>query len=110
MRKEEHLREADVKTEQTFYNDLCSTCNHADICVSKKTRQGPVWFCEEFDDYVAVKELYDTTLQGTDSQDRISAGGDNTGQFKGLCINCENRHTCNYLKPNGGVWHCEEYK
>jgi len=29
---------------------------------------------------------------------------------KGLCINCENRSTCKYIKPNGGVWHCEEYR
>jgi hypothetical protein len=29
---------------------------------------------------------------------------------KGLCINCENRHTCEFIKPNGGVWHCEEYR
>ncbi len=110
MRKEEHFREVGVKTEQTFYNDICSTCNHGEICVSKKTRQGPVWFCEEFDDYVAVKELYDTALQPTDSQERFSARGDEPGQFKGLCLNCENRHACSYLKPNGGVWHCEEYR
>jgi len=106
MRKEEHFREASIKTEQKFYNDLCSTCNHGEICLSKNTRQGPVWFCEEFDDYVAVKELYDTALQRTDSQDRLS----DSEQFKGLCMNCENRHACSYLKPNGGVWHCEEYK
>jgi len=29
---------------------------------------------------------------------------------KGLCINCENRNTCKFIKPNGGVWHCEEYR
>ena len=93
-----------------FYNDICSTCNHNETCTSKKTRQGPVWFCEEFDDYVAVKELYDTSGQPTDSQDRFSASADEPGQFKGLCINCENRYKCSYLKPNGGIWHCEEYK
>jgi NADH-quinone oxidoreductase subunit E len=27
-----------------------------------------------------------------------------------ICINCENRHTCKFIKPEGGVWHCEEYK
>lgn len=29
---------------------------------------------------------------------------------KGLCINCENRHTCKYISPDGGIWHCEEYR
>ena len=29
--------------------------------------------------------------------------------IKGICINCDNRHTCKFIKPNDGVWHCEEY-
>jgi hypothetical protein len=29
--------------------------------------------------------------------------------LKGLCINCENRHTCVLPRPVEGVWHCEEY-
>jgi hypothetical protein len=31
------------------------------------------------------------------------------GDFKGLCVNCANRHTCLLPKAEGGVWHCEEY-
>ena len=30
--------------------------------------------------------------------------------YKGLCINCDNRNTCKLIQPNGGVWHCEEYR
>ncbi len=30
--------------------------------------------------------------------------------FKGLCANCENRATCTLLRPESGVWHCEEYR
>jgi len=30
-------------------------------------------------------------------------------EFKGLCVNCANRHTCLFPKCEGGVWHCEEY-
>ena len=30
-------------------------------------------------------------------------------EFKGLCVNCANRHTCLFPKSEGGVWHCEEY-
>jgi hypothetical protein len=28
----------------------------------------------------------------------------------GLCSTCENSETCTFQKPEGGVWHCEEYK
>jgi hypothetical protein len=30
-------------------------------------------------------------------------------ELRGLCINCANRKHCLYRKPEGGVWHCEEY-
>jgi NADH-quinone oxidoreductase subunit E len=31
------------------------------------------------------------------------------GKYKGLCLNCANRETCTFPKPEGGVWHCDEY-
>jgi len=96
-----------VKTGQVFFNDICSTCNYGDFCVTKKTRKRPVWFCEEFDNYVPVKEQPMVEAQ---FQTRISTGENDSSQFKGLCINCESRHTCKFIKPNGGIWHCEEYK
>ena len=34
---------------------------------------------------------------------------ENSAQYKGLCQTCEYRETCTYPKPEGGVWHCEEY-
>lgn len=27
----------------------------------------------------------------------------------GLCVNCENRVNCNFSKPEGGVWYCEQF-
>lgn len=30
--------------------------------------------------------------------------------YKGLCSNCEERATCIYPKPEGGVWHCDEFR
>lgn len=29
--------------------------------------------------------------------------------FKGLCINCTKRYTCEIKKPKEGVWRCDEY-
>ena len=100
------------RKKKRLYNDLCSTCNHAEICLSKKTRQGPVWFCEEFDDYVPVKEpgVSEAGFQPAQSRDRPGTRGKEALLFKGLCINCENRFTCITSKTEGGIWHCEEYK
>ena len=35
--------------------------------------------------------------------------GKDAVRFKGLCTNCESRHTCGGSRVAGGVWHCEEY-
>jgi hypothetical protein len=28
----------------------------------------------------------------------------------GICSNCDNCRTCVFPKPEGGIWHCEEYQ
>ncbi len=33
-----------------------------------------------------------------------------TARFKGLCMNCDHRFECMLPRPEGGVWHCEEYR
>jgi hypothetical protein len=38
-----------------------------------------------------------------------TAPNQESGGFAGLCVDCQNRHTCLYAKAAGGVWHCEEY-
>ncbi|MEI9476493.1 MAG: hypothetical protein WCO26_07950 [Deltaproteobacteria bacterium] len=32
------------------------------------------------------------------------------GKHRGLCTICEDHGVCTYPKPEGGVWHCEEYR
>ena len=29
---------------------------------------------------------------------------------KGLCKNCKKNETCQLPKPEGGIWHCEDYE
>ena len=42
---------------------------------------------------------------GADSDDE-----DDFARYRGLCSNCEERRSCAFPKPEGGVWHCEEYR
>jgi len=37
---------------------------------------------------------------------RTDAGG----RVPGLCANCEERDSCRFPRPQGGVWRCEEYR
>ena len=85
---------------------LCMTCNNVSTCVHRKRHKQPVWYCEEFDNDVPPKEdqiwiMNDEEFLGSQKKD--------TNNLKGLCSNCDIRETCTYPKPEGGVWHCEEY-
>ena len=88
----------------TDYRDLCSTCNHAPTCKNRGTPDKPVFYCEEFDIYVAVAPK--KTLASVPSPAKRM----NSDKNKGLCLDCENRETCVFPIPQGGVWHCEEYR
>jgi hypothetical protein len=84
------------------YRDLCSTCLHAERCGNHSTPEHPILFCEMFE--VPASPLPVTRAAAREPADRQDAG-----DHKGLCMNCENRRTCTLRKPEGGVWHCEEY-
>jgi len=86
----------------THYRGLCSTCNHAAVCSHGGTPGRPVFYCEEFDAYVAVRTS--PAVERTPSPTAANA------RDIGLCVNCDNRSACTHPKPEGGVWHCEEYR
>jgi len=91
------------------YRSLCSNCRNAADCTFPKDRQSPSLYCEEF-------ELDSTPLAKMAAKERplpaapVEAEDEDSGKFIGLCINCDNRKTCVYPKPEGGIWHCEEYQ
>ena len=97
--------------EQLVYNDLCMTCNEAPTCFQRKIHGKPVWYCEQFDDYVPQKAKVSYTIDTTQSskQSQLKVDKEKLNGLKGLCCNCENRETCTYPKSNGGVWNCEDY-
>jgi hypothetical protein len=39
----------------------------------------------------------------------LPRNGRDTHKYAGLCSNCEKREACTYVKPEGGVWRCDEY-
>lgn len=93
------------------YGGLCETCIKAETCVYQRDPNRPVLQCEEFDGYEpkTMKKPDTNPLRSNVDQVESSAQEKDSNMFVGLCSNCENRHTCVYPKPEGGVWHCEEY-
>lgn len=83
---------------------ICQTCNYASECVHFRNSQiacKPIWFCENFDNT--------TSLQVVENEEIYSDIEAIPGRMKGLCLNCENRASCQFPIQEGGVWYCEEY-
>jgi len=91
----------------TTVNDLCVSCNEAEICaIPAESSRRPKHFCEEFDNYTAnSRPRYGANLP----QHRPVVFTTETAKYKGLCVNCENRAECSLSRTEGGIWHCEEY-
>jgi len=95
------------------YRGLCLTCNNAAACASSRDSDKPVFHCEGFDDYehsppkVLAKQ---DSLHDAFATDRGSTRALDADNFMGLCKNCDERDSCKLTEPEGGVWHCEEYR
>ena len=92
-------------TDTEKYTGLCTTCRHRTDCVFARAEIQPVVSCEEFEEEEKSRVRDVRSL-------RVQAGGtpDIDPSLKGLCMNCANRHDCKHEKPEGGVWHCEDYE
>lgn len=90
---------------------LCLACKHEEGCIYPRNQGQIVLNCEQFEfctpiappppsrDQVELEELW-----------KKSSRDEPGKELKGLCSNCEERHTCIYPKPAEGVWRCEEYR
>lgn len=87
---------------------ICITCNNVGFCMHRRRHNQAVWYCNEFDDFTPRNGGF--RLRSAEMRETAEAVKEETGQFKGLCANCEKRHFCQFPKSEGGVWHCEEYE
>jgi hypothetical protein len=123
--REQAKEQADVTTEQKQAppkaipevkpnQGLCSTCNEAPHCVYAKNATSPILYCEMFDDSqpeekAEIGHSEDLNQDQDETETKTVQENPSHGQLKGLCVNCDHRHHCTFPKPEGGIWHCEEY-
>ena len=89
---------------------LCSTCNNAATCVYRAKRGFDAVYCENFNDFSGP--LHADEKRGDAGMDDEAEKTEKitvSKSLKGLCVNCANRDCCTLPRPEGGVWHCEEY-
>jgi hypothetical protein len=83
---------------------LCITCRFAADCGPAKFLGGPILFCEEFETAATP-----TARKVSSRSPQVPSEEDAGEKQKGLCMDCTNRENCTFPRPEGGVWHCEEY-
>ncbi len=95
---------------QEGHRGLCSSCRSTLTCTFPRTPGQPILQCDEFDGYsfspldVSPIPRLPTALSPS------SRPAEDSNTLRGLCRDCERLRTCTYPKPEGGVWHCEEYQ
>jgi hypothetical protein len=88
------------------YGGLCSICAKSSTCTYRREPLQPVRECCDFEPETAPVNFLPPTVSPLESITK----GEKPGRHAGLCVNCEHRETCTYPRPEGGVWHCEEYE
>jgi hypothetical protein len=91
------------------HSGLCFSCRNALTCTFLKNPHEAVLQCDEFDgleSFLRPKKLSHQNIMDFKSNPRK----EDADGYKGLCCICEDRESCTYPKPEGGVWHCEEYR
>jgi len=90
------------------YRGLCCSCKNAVGCYFRKHCQKPSFYCEEFE--IDSTPFVKTIARAKSLPTRLPDAEEKASKSFGLCSNCENRKTCVFQKPEGGIWHCEEYQ
>jgi len=90
---------------------LCSTCKKASFCTFPRLSGRPVVQCEEFEGIESPPNGEVGNLKTLPSARRVNPppSGEGSETYRGLCKFCAKRDSCTFPKPEGGVWHCEEY-
>ena len=90
---------------------VCATCIHAPGCAYLETPDNPKMYCEQFESELP-SVMKTTDVSGLKSIPGVlKKESDSIRQARalGLCANCAHLETCVFPRPEGGVWHCEEY-
>lgn len=103
---------AEAVQPKTKRRGLCTTCERAAACRHKIEPMKPVLQCEE---HTGIESrLATATHPKASSASPVSVVGEaaSAGRRRplGLCGNCDLLKTCTFTKPEGGIWHCAEYR
>ena len=89
---------------------LCSTCVNAAACTYTTDPARPVLQCDEY--MCLPAPGFSAACRANPSRGPLNRRHEakRGDEDMGLCSHCAGRDTCAFPIPEGGVWHCEEYR
>jgi hypothetical protein len=105
-------KEENADIDKNRYLGLCSYCKSEPTCTFVRDPSRPVYQCEEFGEftYAPVRVPNRKNISLKHFPKNPIGSEDPFSLHQGLCSQCEGRANCIYPKPEGGVWHCEEFR
>ena len=96
---------------ETRRRSLCCTCKDEEICIKTREFLTPVIHCELFEcEQLSNQPASALRAESSASIVSVRAAIEEPCGLQGLCTNCDCRFDCGLPRPEGGVWHCEEYQ
>ena len=89
---------------------ICTSCANAPSCIYAKGSLQPVLDCEEFEGSLPGSAKAACKVRAP-ARSFAETSAEEAGKSleKGLCLDCDHRGKCTSPRPEGGIWHCEEY-
>ncbi len=88
---------------------ICRTCRFGTDCTLADAASQTVLQCEQFEMSAPPPARATSRRSGALSQPPAAEDPGANGLL-GLCRTCADRDGCTFVRPESGVWHCEEYQ
>lgn len=108
MEQQKHFQEVAIDKE-----GICITCESLAACGYHRNHQQPITFCEEFNSGMNPSEMREDRMDREPWNASIHPVADKEKYamaYIGLCKHCEKLFECQFVKPGGGMFHCESFK
>lgn len=79
-------------------SEICQTCAKFSTCKRCVESKHRILSCDEFE-----------KSKTNEDSNHLEIENHEFTRDKGLCTNCTKRTYCTLNRPEGGVWHCNEY-
>jgi hypothetical protein len=98
---------------RSAFRGICQRCINATWCTFPRDSRRPVQSCEEFCEPTGA--VTRTEQERREEPHGAARGGEKpeaatAATLMGLCRDCIHSDLCQFAKPEGGVWHCEEFE